>query len=160
MISITMIPIFIGSYKIRWCEGGSKRVYRIDYRGWNLGNSVVIHPQLESHNRIPVDGAFGGCSFGHIIWRILDSQSELQELWTVQICVLYLWCSFKKVSVQSVMFCKRVFAAGFDDFCSGFWPLVAGRSTQYPVLCFDGLRSVILGIYQCWVGPGFDVNSS
>ncbi len=29
----------------------------------------------------------------------------------VQICVLYLLCSFKKVSVQSVMFCKRSFCS-------------------------------------------------
>jgi hypothetical protein len=81
-----------------------------------------------------------GVSFGHIIWRVLDSQPELQELWTVQICVLYLLCSFKKVSGQSVMFCKRsflqwvlmTFAVGLS-LC-----LVAERSTQYPVLCFDG----------------------
>ncbi len=69
-----------------------------------------------------MDGAFGGCSFGHMIWRILDSQPELQELWDcADLCVIRLLCSFKKVSVQSVKFCKRgFFAVGFDDFCSGF----------------------------------------
>jgi hypothetical protein len=109
-----------------------------------------------------VDGVFGGCSLGDIIWRILDSQSELQELWTVQICVLYLLCSFKKVSVQSVRFCKRdflqrvlmTFAVGLS-LC-----LVAERSTQYPVLCFDGC--ILLSLVYTSVGwvLGFDVNSS
>jgi hypothetical protein len=88
-----------------------------------------------------VDGGFGGCSFGHIIWRILDSQPELQELLTVQICVFYtscapsnrcqfsLLCSVKGFFLQWVL---MTFAVGLS-LC-----LVAERSTQYPVLCFDG----------------------
>ncbi len=58
----------------------------------------------------------------------------------MQICVLYLLCSFQKVSVQSVMFCKSVFCCGFlMTFAVGLsLCLVAERSTQYPVLCFDG----------------------
>ncbi len=79
-----------------------------------------------------MDGAFGGCFIrSHNPENSRLSMRAPRAEGLVQICVLYLLCSFKKVSVQSVMFCKRGFCSWvLMTFAVGLsLCLVAERST-------------------------------